>query len=85
MLHIHRAMHNLTLAVNAHGHSLVFLDMFPSYVVKVQHISQKPISSHAWFLRYIPDTNAFFIFSLRDLFESVSSLANSSILAMLVK
>ena len=24
MLHVHRAMHNLTLAVNANGHSLVF-------------------------------------------------------------
>ena len=32
----------LTQAVNIHGHSLDF-EMFPSHVVNVQHISQRPI------------------------------------------
>ena len=50
----------------------------PAIVVNVCCISQKPNSLRAWFLRYVPDTNAFFNFCLRDLFELVSSLANSS-------
>jgi len=57
MLHVHRATHNLTLAVNAHGHSLVF-EMFHWHCRKrATHISKTNLETGTRYVSQKPRTS----------------------------